>query len=46
MDFSILYSNEAKAIDKQRQALLEAEGAVFLRFGNEEIINELENVVQ
>ena len=35
-----------KANDKQRQELLEADGLVFLRFNNEEVIIELEKVIQ
>ena len=46
VDGSIHNSNEAKASDKQRQELLEADGLVFLRFSNEEIINKFENVIQ
>ena len=46
VDGSIHNSNEVKVNDQQRQALLEADGLVFLRFSNDEIINGLENVIQ
>jgi cyclase len=46
VDGSIHNNKEVKASDKKRQELLEADGLVFLRFNNEEVIIELERVVQ
>ena len=45
VDGSIHDTNEVKKNDKHRQALLEADGLVFLRFSNDEIIKALENVI-
>jgi imidazole glycerol-phosphate synthase subunit HisF len=46
VDGSIHNKDEVKANDKQRQELLEADGLVFLRFSNEDVIIKLEKVIQ